>query len=103
MEAKKKWCVPPAFGVEFASYFHDRTNRLEELRRSLEEQLRLQSKLREREAQHRPRFDLFSRKCEVMKEENEEARERAVDFRELLSKLRPSKFITALLIQKCPS
>jgi hypothetical protein len=93
MEAKKKWYLPPAFSVEFAAYFHDRTTRIEEQRRALEEQLKMQTKLRQREAEQRPRFDLATRQCEHAKETNNDIRQATQDLRDLLSHLRPSELL----------
>jgi len=91
MEAKKKWYVPPSFSVEFAAYFHDRTNRVEELRKSLEEQLKRQSQLREREAEHRPKFDVANKQCDSAKEDNQAARQETKDLRDVLERIAPGR------------
>ncbi len=93
MEAKKRWHVPPAFSVEFVSYYHDRAARIEELRRRLGERLKEDGHLRDREARTRPNFDLASRRCESARETNEEKRKEVTLFRETVDKLRPGESI----------
>ena len=91
MEAKRRWHVPPTFSVEFVAYYHDRSARIEELKRRLGAEVREHSRLREREAATRPKFDLETRRCEAAREENEATKKAVGEFRSALERLRPGK------------
>ncbi len=91
MEAKRRWHVPPAFSVDFVSYYHDRSARIEELRRRLSEQVRRDGQLKGQEVRARPGFDLATRRCADAKDTNAELRKKVEAFRGAMDKLRPGK------------
>lgn len=49
IDVKKKWHIPPGFNTEFVSYYHDRDSRIGDLRKALEEQVKITKELREQE------------------------------------------------------
>ena len=49
IEVKKKWHIPPGFNAEFVSYYHDRDSRIGDLRKALEEQVKVTKDLKAQE------------------------------------------------------
>ena len=91
LEAKKKWHVTPTFSVEYVAYYHDRQNRLDELKKNLSEELKQQAQLREKEGQSRPKFDKVSELHKSSQETNDDLRGTISTFRSALTALCPEK------------
>ena len=98
IEARKKWHIAPSFSVEYVAYYYDRQNRLASLKTKLQDQLKIQTQLRDKETQVRPQFDLNTRRLEAAEETNQELRTKTKSFRSIINKMGPRP-----LADDCPA
>ncbi|XP_064114240.1 PHD finger protein 14-like [Macrobrachium nipponense] len=86
-DIRKKWHIPPAFNVEFISYYLDRTNRLSEMKDRLDQLLTENRQLTEEEVELRAKFNVMEKECEHMKSENDMLLNKALELHDLLKGL----------------
>ncbi|XP_045103809.1 uncharacterized protein LOC123499603 isoform X2 [Portunus trituberculatus] len=86
-DIRKKWHIPPAFNVEFISYYLDRTNRLTEMKDRLDRLLTENSQLIEEETQLRIKCNQMESECENFKSENDVLLNKALELHDLLKGL----------------
>ncbi|XP_042219745.1 uncharacterized protein LOC121864666 isoform X2 [Homarus americanus] len=86
-DIRKKWHIPPAFNVEFISYYLDRTNRLSEMKDRLDSLLTENSQLVQEETELRVKCNHMESDCENMKSENDILLNKALELHDLLKGL----------------
>ncbi|XP_068233170.1 PHD finger protein rhinoceros isoform X3 [Palaemon carinicauda] len=86
-DIRKKWHIPPAFNVEFISYYLDRTNRLSEMKDRLDQLLTENRQLTEEEVELRAKFNVMEKECDHMKSENDMLLNKALELHDLLKGL----------------
>nr|XP_045598813.1 uncharacterized protein LOC123758439 isoform X1 [Procambarus clarkii] len=86
-DIRKKWHIPPAFNVEFISYYLDRTNRLSEMKERLDQLLTENSQLMEEETELRFKCNNMEADCENMKSENDILLNKALELHDVLKGL----------------
>ncbi|XP_050728179.1 uncharacterized protein LOC127004474 isoform X3 [Eriocheir sinensis] len=86
-DIRKKWHIPPAFNVEFISYYLDRTNRLAEMKDRLDHLLTENSQLVQEETQLRIKCNQMETECENLKSENDVLLNKALELHDLLKGL----------------
>lgn len=69
-EINKKWHIPPAFSVEFVGYYLDRTNRMEDIKKKLHEQIALNKRLVEEQHTLRNRYNDILKSNDTVTEKN---------------------------------
>ncbi|XP_063707070.1 PHD finger protein 14 [Culicoides brevitarsis] len=69
-EINKKWHIPPAFSVEFVGYYLDRTNRMEEIKKKLQEQITLNKRLTEEQHTLRDSYNEILKNNDTVTEKN---------------------------------
>ncbi|CAN8014018.1 unnamed protein product [Ixodes persulcatus] len=70
VDVRRKWHVPPAFSLEFVSYYLDRGNRVLTMRRHLDELLQQNTELQEQEQLLRQKYDQAIIQLDELKKEN---------------------------------
>ena len=93
MDVKKKWHVPPGLNIDYVSYYFDRENRIVDLKKTLEDHIKVQSGLKDREATTRPNFDLVNRKFEVGVDTAMDLRTTEELYRTVLATLCPAQVL----------
>ena len=91
MDVKRKWHVPPGLNIDYVSYYFDRENRIGDLRKTLEDHIKVQSGLKDREATTRPNFDLVNRKFEIGVDTAMDLRTTEELYRTVLATICPAK------------
>ena len=91
MDVKRRWHVPAGLNIDYVAYYFDRENRISDLRKTLEDHIKVQSGLKDREATTRPNFDLVNRKFEIGVDTAKELRTSEELYRTLLSAICPAK------------
>lgn len=69
-EINKKWHIPPAFSVEFVGYYLDRTNRMEDIKRKLHEQIALNKRLVDEQHTLRNKYNDILKSNDTVTEKN---------------------------------
>uniref|UniRef100_A0A336MUK3 CSON006952 protein n=1 Tax=Culicoides sonorensis TaxID=179676 RepID=A0A336MUK3_CULSO len=69
-EINKKWHIPPAFSVEFVGYYLDRTNRMEDIKKRLHEQISLNRRLLEEQQTLRNKYNDILKSNDNVTEKN---------------------------------
>lgn len=69
-EINKKWHIPPAFSVEFVGYYLDRTNRMEDIKKRLHEQLALNKRLVDEQHTLRNKYNDILKSNDTVTEKN---------------------------------
>jgi len=80
LDIRKKWHVPPAFTVEFVSYFIDRGSRLNNMRNKLTELKSQDESLKAIEAETSKRLNEVMAKYDAVKKTSNEIRSKAKHF-----------------------
>lgn len=102
-DARRKWHVPPAFTLEFVSYYLDRNDRVSTMRRHLDELLQQNSELQEQEQVLRQKYDQAMFQLEEMKKEHAHMHEQGLQFWRMLCDLTNKKLpVPDLLEAKKP-
>ncbi|XP_037516725.1 PHD finger protein 14 isoform X1 [Rhipicephalus sanguineus] len=83
-DARRKWHVPPAFSLEFVSYYLDRDIRVSTMRRHLDELLQQNSELQDQEQGLRQQYDQAIVQLEELKKEHTHMHERGVQYWKML-------------------
>ncbi|KAK3886374.1 hypothetical protein Pcinc_009477 [Petrolisthes cinctipes] len=86
-DIRKKWHIPPAFNVEFISYYLDRTTRLAEMKERLDQLLSENSQLVQEETQLRIKCSDMESDCEILKSDNDMLLNKALELHDLLKGL----------------
>ncbi|XP_047494182.1 uncharacterized protein LOC125042542 isoform X4 [Penaeus chinensis] len=86
-DIRKKWHIPPAFNVEFISYYIDRTNRLSEMKERLDQLLTENGQLIQEEMELRVSCSHMERECDRIKSENDTLLNKALEMHDLLKGL----------------
>ncbi|KAK4320346.1 hypothetical protein Pmani_008764 [Petrolisthes manimaculis] len=86
-DIRKKWHIPPAFNVEFISYYLDRTTRLAEMKDRLDQLLSENSQLVQEETQLRIKCSDMESDCEILKSDNDILLNKALELHDLLKGL----------------
>ncbi|XP_077483322.1 PHD finger protein 14 isoform X2 [Amblyomma americanum] len=90
-DARRKWHVPPAFSLEFVSYFLDRSNRVTTMRRHLDELLQQNSELQDQEQALRQQYDKAVHQLEELKKEHAHMNECGTQYWKMLCDLTNKK------------
>ncbi|CAN7983334.1 unnamed protein product, partial [Ixodes hexagonus] len=91
VDVRRKWHVPPAFSLEFVSYFLDRGNRVLTMRRHLDELLRQNTELQEQEQLLRQKYDQAIVQLDELKKENTRMHDCGTNFWKILCDLTNKK------------
>ncbi|CAL4061328.1 unnamed protein product, partial [Meganyctiphanes norvegica] len=86
-DIRKKWHIPPAFNVEFISYYLDRTTRLDEMKTSLNSMLKEHEKLTIEELNMKDKYTRVEKDYESLKSENDSLLNKALELHDLLKGL----------------
>lgn len=84
VDVRRKWHVPPAFSLEFVSYYLDRDNRVGTMRRHLDELLQQNAELQEQEQVLRQKYDKAVLQLENLKKESTHMHDSGTNFWKML-------------------
>ncbi|XP_064470964.1 PHD finger protein 14-like [Ornithodoros turicata] len=90
-DVHRKWHVPPAFSLEFVSYYVDRCSRVATMQRRLDELLQQNAQYQEEEQQLRNKYEALVKELEELKKENSQLQEAGVNLWNILCDLGTEK------------
>ncbi|XP_067143642.1 PHD finger protein 14 isoform X2 [Centruroides vittatus] len=104
MDVRRKWHVPPAFSVEFVSYYLDRNNRMITMQRRLDELLQQNSQLQEQEQSLREKYEKLVSELEELKKQNTQMQERGMEYWKIFCDLGNKKYALPEVLKpkRCP-
>lgn len=98
-DVRRKWHIPPAFSVEFVSYFLDRNNRMNSMSKRLDELKAQNKQLKETEEEVRAKYEQMADIYDKAKNDERQLRERAQALWSLLAELGRRAFTLPPLLE----
>ncbi|RWS11664.1 PHD finger protein 14-like isoform X2 [Dinothrombium tinctorium] len=86
IDVRRKWYIPPAFSVEFVSYYLDRNNRMNSMQKRLTELESQNRQLKELDECSRKKYEELLKHCDTLKSENSKYKAQARDLWAILNK-----------------
>ncbi|XP_055602860.1 PHD finger protein 14 [Uranotaenia lowii] len=103
-DVRKKWHIPPAFSVEFIGYYLDRSLRLKEIKKTLQEQVISNKKLLDEQQRLRDRYDSAMKTNQDALKQNDDLKDAIKQLYDDIHALCPNKaLIPVEQIGKPPS
>nr|XP_046908759.1 PHD finger protein 14-like [Dermatophagoides farinae] len=85
----RKWYIPPAFSIEYVSYYHDRNRRVAKMQEQSHELIEENKRLNDIEAKQFAKYNKLLKKHEQLKTSNELLRQKIRRYLAALSWFRP--------------
>lgn len=95
-EVRKKWHIHPAFSVEFIGYFLDRINRIEEMKKNLQNQKDVNITLTQQQANLRTQFEEIVKQNEIENFKLLQLKANVETIHSQISEFNPSKLLPCI-------